>query len=379
MRAFGRRKSKKKMSMSNLRPVLITIDYPPDRGGVARYLSELVRASHGGIDVVVPLSHAGSRDSTVTSRPLFQDQWPRWFPMIRVCRGFRSKASCLLVSHILPVGTAAMIARWFGGPRFVLLLHGLDAQRAYEHPFKRWIARMVLRSASAVVVNSKTTGSVVQRLFGSSVRVRVITPGVSDMTFVSRETARARLDIDPKEYVILAISRLVERKGLDTLIEAVKGLPPADAVRLVIVGDGPEERALRDLAQKSPHPVQFISRASDEHKAEWLAAANVFCMPVKDIPNDMEGFGIVLLEGALAGLPVIAGRAGGTEEAVVDRETGFIVNGSDPREVARALMLLLGDPEKQRMMGEAGRKRALADFRWEDRWKSFQDIFDHLV
>ncbi len=365
--------------MSDLRPVLITIDYPPDRGGIARYLSELVVASHGEMDVIVPISHTGSGDSRVLVQPLFQDHWPRWFPMVRICRGLRSKASCILVSHILPVGTAAMISQWLGGPRFVLLLHGLDVQLAYEHPLKRFVAGLVLRSAAAVVVNSQTTGRVVRDLFGSGARVHVITPGVSDMTFMSRESARARLNVGSNERVVLAVSRLVERKGIDTLIEAAKSLPPSDRIRIVICGDGPEEGALRKLASSCPHQVQFVSRASDEHKAEWLAAADVFCLPVKDVPNDMEGFGIAFLEGSLAGLPVIAGRAGGTEEAVVDRETGFIVNGSDPREVARALMLLLGDPEKQRAMGEAGRLRALKDFRWEDRWKSFQEIFRSIV
>lgn len=379
MHASVPRKLKKKMFMPNLRPVLLTIDYPPDRGGVARYLSELVAASHGEMDVIVPLSHAGSGDAHVMVRPLFQDHWPRWFPMIRICRALQFKASCILVSHILPIGTAAMIARWFGGPPFVLLLHGLDAQLAYEHPLKRFVTRLILRSASAVVVNSQTTGKVVQRLFGAGVRVHVVTPGVSDMTFLSREAARARLGVGADEEVVLAISRLVERKGIDTLIEAAKSLPLSDHVRIVICGDGPEEHALRELAASCPHPVQFVSRASDEHKAEWLAAANVFCLPVKDVPNDMEGFGIAFLEGALAGLPAIAGRAGGTEEAVIDQETGIIVNGSDAREVARALMLLLGDPEKQRVMGEAGRRRALKDFRWEDRWKAFQDIFRSMV
>jgi phosphatidylinositol alpha-1,6-mannosyltransferase len=272
-----------------------------------------------------------------------------------------------------------MISRWLGGPAFVLLLHGLDAQLAYEHPLKRFVARLILRSASAVVVNSKTTGKVVQRLFGAGVRVHVITPGVSDMEFLPREAARVRLGVGADEQVVLAISRLVERKGIDTLIEAAKALPPSDRVRIVICGDGPEEYSLRKLASACPHPVQFVSRASDEHKAEWLAAANVFCLPVKDVPNDMEGFGIAFLEGALAGLPAIAGRAGGTEEAVIDRETGLIVNGSDPREVARALMLLLGDADLQRTMGEAGRRRALTDFRWEDRWRAFQEIFRSIV
>lgn len=365
--------------MSNMHPVLVTSDYPPDHGGVARYLSELVSASHGEMNVVVPLSHFGSTDPSVSATMLFRDMWPRWWPMVHVCRDLRSTASCLLVSHVIPIGTAAMIAHWFGGPKFVVLLHGLDAQTAHAHFLKRMIARMVLRSASSVIVNSQATAKVVHRLFGSTMRLDVITPGVSNIVFPTREIARARLGVGSNEHVVLAISRLVERKGFDTLIEAVKGIPFSDRIRVVILGDGPEDEALRELARDSHHHIQFISLASDEYKTEWFAAANVFCLPIKDRPNDMEGFGITSLEAALAGLPVIIGRAGGTEEAVVDEQTGLFVNGSDPRDVARALVSLLSDPEKQRRMGEAGRKRALADFRWEDRWKMFQEIFRRIV
>ncbi|MFA5129470.1 MAG: glycosyltransferase family 4 protein [Patescibacteria group bacterium] len=357
-------------------PYLITIDYPPERGGVARYLGDVVTASNGGMKVLISDEYEPVGPGNPTPVRMFRQQWPRWWPIVGICHRLRKEASCLLVSHILPVGTAAMISHWFGGPKYVILAHGLDIRRAYTGPHRRMLARMILKQASAVVANSHATEEEIQKCFGIS--STVITPGVYDRTFPSKEDARLRLDVKPEEHVILAVGRLVERKGFDDLISAAKLLPPNDDIRIVIIGRGPDEAQLVELAKDCSHRIQFIGNASDEHVNEWYAAANVFCLPINEDEVDFEGFGIVFLEAALAGLPIVAGRAGGAPEALVDRETGLLVNGSDAKETARALMILLGDEEKQHAFGKAGRKRVLKDFRWSDRWNMFENIFSNI-
>jgi len=307
---------------------------------------------------------------------MFRQAWPRWWPLVTICHQLKRDASCLFVSHLLPVGTAAMISKWFGGPRYVILCHGLDIRLSLESSWKKFLARTVLRFASAIVANSKMTADEVKKNFGMT--ATVITPAVFDRPFPSHEDARKRLGIEEGEHVILAGGRLVERKGFARLLEAGKHLPPSDKIRIVIFGRGPEEASLVELAKSVPHRVQFIGQISDEHVNEWYAAANVFCLPILEDTKDLEGFGIVFLEAALAGLPVVAGRAGGTSEAVVDHQTGYLVDALQTKDIARALMLLLGDKARQQAFGEAGRHRALTDFCWEDRWESFKKIFEDV-
>lgn len=361
-------------------PYIVTLEYPPERGGVGRYLHALSKASNGELRVVASIGRnvAVEGEEVVTAR-MFRDAWPRWWPIVSVCEKLKGHASCILVSHVLPVGTAAMISKWLGGPPYVLLFHGLDARLIKKSSWKTFLTKMIVKRSSAVFVNSVATEREVRPLVGSNKEIHVVTPGANPFQTLTRSDARMRLGIHEDESVILAVGRLVNRKGFDALIRSASHLPTADKIRIVIVGDGPEEDDLRKLASGSPHPVYFISRASDAHLIEWYSAADVFCLPVKDDPKDWEGFGIVFLEAAIAGLPVIAGKAGGVEEAVVDRETGILVNSADPREIARALMILLGDPEKRTKMGDAGRERALKDFKWTDRWERYKKVFDSIV
>lgn len=357
------------------KPVLITLDYPPELGGVARYLGELVRASKGRLDVIVPAGCGFAGPGNVTAVECFRTLWPRWWPLIRVCRGLRKKTPCLLVSHVLPVGTAAMISRWTGGPPYAVLLHGLDIKLATRSALKRLLFELVIRNAKHVFVNSEATAAELRKHVPRS-GVTVVTPGIKLFPLLSKSDARVRLGIQPDEHVILSVGRLIERKGFEGVLRAAAQLPSHERIRIVQIGNGSELQRLREEAKNLPHRVQFIERASDEHKYEWYAAADVFCLPVRESNKDMEGFGIVFLEAALAGLPVIAGKAGGVCEAVVDRETGLLVQGDDVREIARALTLLLGDSERARAMGQAGKARAERDFKWEDRWEMFKKVLD---
>jgi phosphatidyl-myo-inositol dimannoside synthase len=355
---------------------LITLDYPPERGGVARYLGDLVTASGNVIQVIISASADLGGSGNPTRIKMFRQQWPRWWPLVGICHRLKKDAGCLLISHLLPVGTAAMISKWFGGPKFVILCHGLDVRLALASSWRKHLAKWILRFASAIVANSVMTAKEIKKNFGMD--ATVIMPAVFGRPFPTREDARKRLGIEEGEHVILAVGRLVERKGFSMLLNAAKHLPPSDDIRIVLIGRGPEEAQLVELAKAVPHRVQFVGQVSDEHVNEWYAAADVFCLPIQEDEHDLEGFGIVFLEAALAGLPVVAGCVGGAPEAVVDHQTGLLVDSSQSKDVARALMILLGDKVKQQAFGEAGRKRVLMDFRWEDRWAAFHHIFESI-
>jgi phosphatidylinositol alpha-1,6-mannosyltransferase len=153
---------------------------------------------------------------------------------------------------------------------------------------------------------------------------------------------------------------------MDVLIEAAGRLAPSypDLV-VAIAGDGRELAHLRGLGRASPATVRLLGRVSDEDRAGLLGAADVFVMPCRSrwLGLEQEGFGIVFLEAAAAGVPQIAGDSGGASEAVLDGVTGLVVGDpADPGAVAEALRSLLADPARRRRMGRAARARVQESF-----------------
>lgn len=351
---------------------LVTLDYPPERGGVARYLSGLVVASEGLIDVFVNQTHETGGPGTVQAVPLLKTGWPAWRPMIWFLRGLKAEGyDAVLISHVLPVGVAAMLSRWLGGPPYVVFCHGLDLRLARISWRKRWLARLALRTADRVIVNSLSTAADIRAL-DLSVRTDVLTPAITPPTYPSRADARQTFGVAPDASLVVSVCRFVSRKGLDHLIEAIGALPD---VELVLIGDGQERDRLSRLAEPYGDRIRFVSHASDEERDTWLAAADLFALPARDEGNDVEGFGIVFLEAAAAGLPCVAGRSGGVTEAVVDGETGLLVDPTDVLSIKNAIRTLLIDPALRERMGRAGRARVLKEFRWEDRWEVLQGLF----
>lgn len=331
--------------------LLSTLEYPPKRGGIARYLFELGEAL---LAIQVERAEAS-----------FWSLWPHWLPLVshfRTCQQIRG----LLVSHVLPVGTAAMMAHSLGGPAYGVFFHGMDLRQASTSAWKRWLVKKIIECSHALFVNSQATADIL-RAFTSRVPV-IVTPGLTPTGFLLKEQARVALGISPEEKIVLAVGRLVPRKGFDVLVKAAKDL---DA-RLVIIGDGYDRARIKSLL---PPSALLLPAASDDERDVWYAAADVFALPVRDEKDDVEGFGIVFLEAAMAGLPVVAGRVGGVGEAVVDGKTGVLVDGSDVDQVKNAMQGLLDDPVKAKRMGDAGRARVLEKFQWGDRAKLVEQAF----
>ncbi|MBM3205157.1 glycosyltransferase family 4 protein, partial [Candidatus Uhrbacteria bacterium] len=303
------------------RIALVTLDYPPEFGGVARYLGNLVKSAHGEIDVFVPETHATDGPGKVTAVKLLATTFIRWLPAIGFIRQLKKDYEWVLVSHALPLGTAAWIARLFGGPKYAVLMHGLDLRLALTSKRKRWILRHVLHGADLVIANSEFTAQEITTF--NSHKPIVITPGVESILYPKRSNARRTLGINEQEMIILSIARLVPRKGIDELIKVLPNLPPN--ARMVVIGDGVDYRRLRELAEPVADRVQFILHATDEERNQWLAAADIFALLPRDEGRDVEGFGIVFLEAAQAGLPIIASVSGGVAEAVVGGVTGICV------------------------------------------------------
>jgi phosphatidylinositol alpha-1,6-mannosyltransferase len=154
---------------------------------------------------------------------------------------------------------------------------------------------------------------------------------------------------------------------VDTVIEALSLLdePTRNKIRYLVAGSGEASDYLKNLARAKQVPLTFTGEVTDTEKWGLLDACDIFIMPAREIAGDFEGFGIVYLEANLCGKPVIAGRSGGIPDAVIDRETGLLVDPEKPSAVAAAIKELVDNPILREHLGTTGKTRAVTDFTWE--------------
>jgi phosphatidyl-myo-inositol dimannoside synthase len=201
-----------------------------------------------------------------------------------------------------------------------------------------------------------------------------VPPGVDVDRFVplddaGRRAARARFGLPTDGQLVVSVSRLVPRKGMDVLIRAAGLLAPRHPDLVVAIGgDGRDRRRLERLVASTGAPVRLLGRVPHDDLPALYGCGDAFAMLCRNrwAGLEQEGFGIVFLEAAAAGVPQVAGDSGGAAEAVVDGETGFVVRDpTDPLAVADAIGRLLDDPDRARAMGRAGQERAVTGFSYD--------------
>lgn len=336
---------------------LLTYEYPPDKGGIAAYLGGLVEALNVPVEVI--------RDARALQAA---GPWS-WRATIRTAWRARH-STALIVSHILPLGTAAWITHTLGGAPYALFVHGTDIDRANRSWRKRILAKHIAKKAFIVFANSQHTAQLAREVLG--VEAHVMTPGVASVTPAPRDKARKTLNIDVSQHVVVSVGRLVERKGFDVLMAALNELD--ERTHVYILGDGPDRARLEALA-RTHQRVHVLGAVSHEERRLYYSAADVFALPSRSEPGDIEGFGVVFLEAAAYGLPIVAGNSGGVAEAVEDGVTGTLVDPHNSHKIAQAIIAYQRDPELAKTHGEAGEKRVEHEFRWQQRAQQFQDAF----
>ena len=370
--------------------LLVTNDFPPKIGGIQSYLHELWRRLPPEETVVLTTAHPDAA--------AWDAEQP--FRIIRHADTFLLPAPAL-VSRIDEVATeidadlVLLDPVWplgFCGPQlerpYGIVLHGSELTVPGRMPFVQLLLRRTLRGARLVVAAGGYPASEGHHVAGRAVPTAVIPPGVDTQRFApldadARSRARAELDLDPDATIVLGLSRLVPRKGFDVLIQAVhRAAEGHDDLQLVVAGDGRDRSRLDQLAQALGAPVRFLGRVDDAVLPSLYASADIFAMVCRNrwFELEQEGFGIVFLEAAAAGVPSIAGLSGGSAEAVLDGDTGLVV--AEPRsvdDVTDALFALLDDPERRRRMGRAARERAVASFDYDHLATELRTAIDATV
>jgi phosphatidylinositol alpha-1,6-mannosyltransferase len=232
----------------------------------------------------------------------------------------------------------------------------------------------VLRDATIVIAAGGYAAAEGQRAAGRPLPVTVVPPGVDCARFhpisvAARVEMRRRFGLPDRAPLVLGVSRLVPRKGFDVLIEAAALIAPRHPGLVVAIGgSGRDETRLRRLAERHRAPVRFLGRVAEADLAALHASADVFAMVCRTrwAGLEQEGFGIVFVEAAAAGVAQLAGRSGGAAEAVLHEETGLVVeHPGDPNVVAIALGRLLDDDVLRARLGTAARQRAEREFSYD--------------
>jgi phosphatidyl-myo-inositol dimannoside synthase len=272
---------------------------------------------------------------------------------------------------VLPEGLIAWCLRCITGVPYLLYAHGEEIQMRLTSRTLGWLIPPLYKGADAIMANSRHTKELLELMGVRPERIHVIHPGVNAAEFRATEGARRAVRQRHglgEAVTLLTVGRLQRRKGQDMVIKALPLIKERfPTAKYLIVGTGEEHASLQQLAQDHGvrEDVVFAGSVSDGDRAAYYAACDLFVMPNRQIDADIEGFGIVFLEAAAAGKPVIGGRSGGTGEAIQDGVTGIRVDGENVEAIAAAVIEILADSDKARAMGEQGRQWVEKAFSWE--------------
>ncbi|MFI8822962.1 glycosyltransferase family 4 protein [Streptomyces sp. NPDC053431] len=366
--------------------LIVTNDFPPRPGGIQAFLHNMALRLDPERIVVYASTWKRSREGIEATAAfdaeqpftVVRDRTTMLLPTPRVT----ARATALLREHgceavwfgaAAPLGLMAPALRRAGARRVVATTHGHEAGWA-QLPAARQLLRRIGEGTDTLTYLGEYTRSRIASALtpAAAARMTQLPPGVDEKTFhpdSGGAEVRERLGLSDRP-VVVCVSRLVPRKGQDTLIlampEILRRVP--DAV-LLIVGGGPYEEDLRKLAVSTgvAGSVRFTGAVPWSELPAHYGAGDVFAMPCRTRRGglDVEGLGIVYLEASATGLPVVAGDSGGAPDAVLDGETGWVVRGGVPEDTADRVATLLLDPELRARMGERGRRWVEERWRWD--------------
>ncbi|MEV5352875.1 glycosyltransferase family 4 protein [Streptomyces sp. NPDC052693] len=366
--------------------LIVTNDFPPRPGGIQAFLHNMALRLDPGRLVVYASTWKRTPEGVEATRAfdaeqpftVVRDRTTMLLPTPAATRravGLLREHGCTSVwfGAAAPLGLMAPALRAAGAERLVATTHGHEAGWA-QLPAARQLLRRIGDTTDTITYLGEYTRARIASALTPEAAARMVQlpPGVDEKTFhpgSGGDGIRARLGLTDRP-VVVCVSRLVRRKGQDTLIRAMPRILAAEPdTVLLIVGGGPYEKDLRRLAHETgvAASVRFTGSVPWSELPAHYGAGDVFAMPCRTRRGglDVEGLGIVYLEASATGLPVVAGDSGGAPDAVLDGETGWVVRGGSPEEAADRITTLLGDAELRRRMGERGREWVERKWRWD--------------
>ena len=362
--------------------LIVTNDFPPRPGGIQAFVHNMaVRQPAGSIVVYASTWRDGAECARFDAEqpfPVIRDRTKVMVPTPRVSRRAAEilkaeRCDSVWFGAAAPLGLMSPALRRAGAGRLLGMTHGHEAAWA-QLPGSRQLLRRIGAGTDTLTYLGEYTRSRIAAAVGPEAAARMVQlpPGVDEQTFhpgSGGPELRRRLGLADRP-VVVCVSRLVPRKGQDTLIEAMPQILAAvpDTV-LLIVGGGPYQADLEKLADARGvrASVRFTGAVPWSELPAHYGAGDVFAMPCRTRRGglDVEGLGIVYLEASATGLPVVAGDSGGAPDAVLEGETGYVVPGRSAADAAERIVRLLNDEALRRRLGEAGRRWVERSWRWD--------------
>ncbi len=385
--------------------LMATSSYPLFEGdGTAPFIAEIARsvvARGHQVDLVLPAHPRLKRDAEAGLRffpyayaPLVALNVWGYAQSMKADRGFKWKT--LLVAPFAALATRSAVkhrlgresydvvhAHWVvpggvlahrparaAGKAFVISLHGSDVFAAERNGLVGIAARQAFLAAGAVTACSSDLRDRAIILGARTETTRTVPYGVDARFFTpknfesgEREAMRHRLGASPGQTLVVAVGRLVEKKGFAPLIEALGDAPQ---IHLALVGDGDLEAELRACAQKARASVTLAGRFSRTDTASALNCADIVAVPsVIDSHGNVDGLPNALLEAMATGRPIVASRVAGIPDVVTDGVEGVLVPQNDAPALRDAMLRLADDLPGRRALGENARRRVVRDLTWE--------------
>jgi phosphatidylinositol alpha-1,6-mannosyltransferase len=377
------------------RHLLVTNDYLPKTGGIQVYLHELWRRLEDGRAVVLTASsHEGAKSfdaisdvviERVASATLYLPTWKAYRAIEDAIE--RHQPDVVLLDPAWPLGLLGpRLSRPYG-----VILHGAEVTIPARLPFVASSLRYVLKRAEVAICAGTYPEREARRNAAETLCPTIqIPPGVDVAHFVplddaQRRDVRREMGFGDEEFLVASYSRLVPRKGMDTLIYASALLATKHPqLHVAIGGTGRDVDRLQRLAIKEKAPVTFLGRVDDDVLPRWIASSDLMVMDCRSrwLGLLQEGFGIVFVEAAACGVAQVAGSSGGSDEAVRDGVTGVVVgNTRSARALAGAMESLMLEGERRQSFAERSREMVLADFSWDllaEKLSSELAPFDHF-
>ena len=371
--------------------LLLTYDFPPIPGGIARWMAELARRYPAG-SLTVSTGAMGDTSDLDAGFPNRVDRLGVDSRRLRTLQGIllwsrraavlarSTDAEFIWCGNIKPAAYPAKWTRERVGTPFGILLHGGDLlilqHQIHQSALKRTAAAALLSSAAVLVANSEWTRDRCLALMGEleleapPERVRVVPLGADQEFFrpgLDTREVRARYGLDGGRW-LLSVARLTRHKGIDTALQALAALGPRyPDLRYAVVGMGEEQPALEAEARTLgvADRVRFLTGVPDRDLPALYNCAEIYLGVSRLLEQRVEGFGISLAEASACGVPVVAGRSGGIPAAVRDGETGLLVDAESAEAVAQAVVRLLDDSKLRARLGAAGRHAVETRFNWD--------------
>ena len=376
------------------RTLVITNDFPPRPGGIQTFGYEIVRRFEPDSVTVLTSDWDGAAAfDAAQDFKVIRANTKTLLPSKSTLAMAREIVVSENITRVLfgaaaPLGLLAAPLRKLGVKKIVGMTQGHETGWAMTPGTKQALRKIGNDTDYLTYISEYTHKKIAKALSPEAAsRMRRIVPGVNVTEFSPTNSSfgnqlRAELGWTDRP-VIVCVSRLMARKGQDELIRALPEVHETSPMAsLIIVGEGPYRKDLESLVKKFglEEFVHLTGKVSQGELSKWYAAGDIFAMPCRTRMGgwDVEGLGIVFLEGSATGLPVIAGDSGGAIDAVLDGETGYLVNGTNTSEIAQRISYLISNPDVAKRMGEAGRNWVSQEWTWDQNFKKLDGLLSGL-